>query len=263
VTPNKIMTSCNSRSLHSKLAHLLLEDALCSDFEESQVIAELILDVEQDRNVVVITDETSTWVKAWTDHDRKILANIVEYVAIEGKQAEELYAKLSVDFLPKAYEENQHKEDEEDNTNLSASADDGFDYDETEYLQDGECELCDRYIKLTKHHLIPKETWPRIQRKLLRAAEEQCKGAVDKALIVLGPGLTSMLGRLSPDRSKIREILHETCSICRQCHSAVHRVHCNMELALHYNTVDKLLEDGDIRKFCRWVSKQPASKHTR
>ena len=28
--------------------------------------------------------------------------------------------------------------------------------DSEDYLQDGECELCERYIKLTRHHLIPR-----------------------------------------------------------------------------------------------------------
>jgi hypothetical protein len=262
------MTSHNALSpLHGKLSRLLLNDGFCTDVDESLVIAELILDVEQGTGAGdTISDETSSCQKTWTDHERQILANIVEYVAIEKKHAKELYAKLFVSFFPNtnAHEENQDDDNEEALDQDWRNGDKNGVYDDRdEYLQDGECELCDRYIKLTKHHLIPKETWPRIRTKLLRAAEEKAKGEVDKALSVLGPGLTDVIDRLSPDRSIIRDILHETCDVCRQCHSAVHRVHCNMDLALRYNTVDKLLEDDDIRKFCRWASKQPARKYTR
>lgn len=247
------MTSCNALSLHGKLAQILLEDGLCSDVEESLAIAEVILDVELEPNDTSI-DETSMCVKVLTDHHVEILANIEECVAIEGKQAEQLYSKFSNAFLTKAHVENQ---DDEETGHW-----DGVEND-AEYLQDGECELCDRYIKLTKHHLIPKETWSRIRTKFVRAAEEKAKGEVDKARSVLGPGLIDVLERLSQDKSIIRDILHETCNICRQCHSAVHRAHCNMDLALHYNSVDKLLEDGDIRKFCRWASKQQPRKYKR
>jgi hypothetical protein len=263
------MTSRNALSpLHGKLSCLLLEDGLCADVDESLVIAELILDVEQNTdNGGTTTDETSSCltVKTWTDHEIQILANIVEYVAIEKKHAKELYAKLFVSFLPNinAYEENHDDDSEEAQDQDWRNGDNAFDNDRADYLQDGECELCDRYIKLTKHHLIPKETWPRIQTKLLHAAEEKAKGEVDKALSVLGPGLTGVIDRLSTERSTIRDILHETCDICRQCHSAVHRVLGNMDLALHYNTVDKLLENDDIRKFCRWASKQPPRKYAR
>ena len=36
--------------------------------------------------------------------------------------------------------------------------------------------------------------------------------------------------------------LGRVANLCRQCHSTVHRVKTEMELATHYNTIDRLLE---------------------
>ena len=44
---------------------------------------------------------------------------------------------------------------ESENSDSSCN-DEESDSDSEEYLQDGECELCERYIKLTRHHLIPR-----------------------------------------------------------------------------------------------------------
>ena len=47
--------------------------------------------------------------------------------------------------------------------------------DSEEYLQDGECELCERYIKLTKHHLIPRVTWKKMKKRLLNISDTRSK----------------------------------------------------------------------------------------
>lgn len=39
-----------------------------------------------------------------------------------------------------------------------------------DYVGEGECQLCERAVKLTRHHLIPKTTWPRIKKRLWNAA---------------------------------------------------------------------------------------------
>eukprot|EP01106_Pelomyxa_sp_JSP_P007950 TRINITY_DN22883_c0_g1_i1.p2 TRINITY_DN22883_c0_g1~~TRINITY_DN22883_c0_g1_i1.p2 ORF type:complete len:183 (+),score=67.03 TRINITY_DN22883_c0_g1_i1:96-644(+) len=61
------------------------------------------------------------------------------------------------------------------------------DEDEGELLKDGECELCEREMPLTKHHVIPKELHPRYLKK----------------------GFT-------------KRVLNEGIFICRPCHNAVH-----------------------------------------
>lgn len=192
--------------------------------------------------------------------DKEIVSQLMEHVGMKREDAEALILILESSAV--SNEEEDHKEVEGDFFHFDVD-DPESDADAAEYLQDGECELCDRFIKLTKHHLIPKETWSRVQTKLLHAAEAKEKGGMEKALFVLGPGLSDVLDRLSSDRSTIRGLLSVTCDICRQCHTAVHRTHTNMELALTYNTVEKLLEDDNIRKFCQWASKQRPGKYRR
>ena len=43
------------------------------------------------------------------------------------------------------------------------------------------------------------------------------------------------------------------------CHSKIHSVFTEGELAKEYNTVDKLLDNEEIAKFVGWVRKQPDS----
>lgn len=52
------------------------------------------------------------------------------------------------------------------------------------------------------------------------------------------------------------------------CHRKIHSVFTNTELDNYYNTVDRLLENEEIRKFVNWVKKRPveycdSSKDTR
>ena len=150
-----------------------------------------------------------------------------------------------------------------DNVNVNMESDGGDDGDDDGLaLFDGECELCDRYIQLTKHHLLPKSTWPRLEVKLMHAAEAIKDGNKEKATMILGPGLIHLLTTdLQPNKQVIRSILHETCDVCRPCHSTIHRTHDNMTLALSYSTIDLLLQDKQIWNYCRWASKQRVGKY--
>ncbi|KAL7565918.1 hypothetical protein ACA910_021501 [Epithemia clementina (nom. ined.)] len=49
--------------------------------------------------------------------------------------------------------------------------DDGEEEEEDEYVGEGECGLCERYIRISRHHLIPRSTWSRIEPKLMNAAQ--------------------------------------------------------------------------------------------
>ena len=97
----------------------------------------------------------------------------------------------------------------------------------------GHCALCERYILLTRHHLIPKSTWSRLERR---------------------PEW------LPPVPNNHRTL---TCDICRPCHSMIHKCHDNWTLAMEYWSVERLLEDPQIYRFCRWASRQKAGKYAR
>lgn len=144
---------------------------------------------------------------------------------------------------------------EEDDDSFESSNSD----DEENYIQDGECELCEREVKLSKHHMIPRSTWPRIRPRFMQAAPYFIDGDMKMVKQILNfehiPATLLKEDFSSP--SKIKYFLScYTCDICRLCHSAVHRAFDNMELAETRNSVDSLLEDDKIQKFCKWANKQ-------
>lgn len=248
--------------LASKLADLLVSYHACFSLEEAEVIAEIVLNSGNLENDGSASREGRNIPPS--DH---LVEGLVENLGVEEDEATNIILewkrKTDVGNDNEKQEDDSDTSDDEESTSSSLDLED---YEVTdEYLIDGECELCDRYIKLTKHHLIPKQTWPRIQAKLLHASEAIGTGDEEKALAILGPGLEYLLseGCLSSGKSSVRRILHSTCDVCRQCHSTVHRTHTNMDLALCYSTVEKLLEDDQIYKFCKWASKQRAGKYSR
>lgn len=83
-------------------------------------------------------------------------------------------------------------------------------------LMEKRCELCERSdIKLTKHHLIPRE-----------------EGGTEKDIVM----------------------------ICSDCHRQIHASYSNQELALRLFSIEALKSDEKLKKFIRFIKKQPASK---
>ena len=109
---------------------------------------------------------------------------------------------------------------------------------------DGTCELCERFIRRTFHHLIPKETHNRYLKKKKLPANIK---AVAKEIGV------------DPSMSRAWLNTYGT-MICGACHRAVHNAVTNEDLAENYNTVDLLLEHDKIFAFVKYNSKQPVRK---
>lgn len=109
---------------------------------------------------------------------------------------------------------------------LAAIADD----EDAGDLKDGKCEMCEREMKLTFHHLIPKDTHPTyLKKRLPRGIEgEPTRGFLN------GYGLM----------------------ICRKCHNMVHRLASNSVLAVEYNTLEKLLAQPMISTWIEHAKKQ-------
>lgn len=222
------------------LANALLESQQCASLEEAIAVADTI--VEE------ILEEHPH--ENGESFRQSCTAALQEYFALTREEATNLMRPRTVD------DEDSANDNEEEYETKSQ--------EEEEYIGEGECELCERFLELTKHHLIPKSTWARIETKLLRAAAAVDKHDPDHAKRILGHGLEHLhLDLKESTRSSIRHIMGKTCSICRPCHSAIHSTHDNMTLALNYNTVEKLLGDERIYKFCRWANKQKAGKHAR
>jgi hypothetical protein len=87
------------------------------------------------------------------------------------------------------------------------------------------CELCGRPMaNLTQHHLIPRTRHhnKRVQKQFSR---------------------DDMLTRIL--------------WVCRPCHSHIHTVLSEKELAMHFNTRNALLQHPDILRFVEWIRKRP------
>jgi hypothetical protein len=101
-----------------------------------------------------------------------------------------------------------------------------------------ECEICERDVPLTYHHLIPRSTHEKVLRK----------GWHDKSMINSVAWLCRYVsfdsGNTVSDRQR------------RQCHSTVHHVTTNEDLAMHYYTVELLLQRDDIIKWKSYASRQ-------
>lgn len=50
---------------------------------------------------------------------------------------------------------------------------------------------------------------------------------------------------------------HKRVYLHRICHSKIHSVFTNRELENYYNTMDKVKEHPDIRKFVNWIERKP------
>ncbi|KAL3477874.1 hypothetical protein BJX99DRAFT_119696 [Aspergillus californicus] len=84
------------------------------------------------------------------------------------------------------------------------------------------CELCARdWIPLSYHHLIPRS----VHEKVLK------KGWHDEWL------------------------LNSVAWLCRACHSFVHRMASNEELAREWYTVERICEREDVRDWAKWVGR--------
>ena len=90
-----------------------------------------------------------------------------------------------------------------------------------EDLPPGCCELCERRMPLTRHHLIP-----RSQHGALRA------------------------------RGVTQAHLARTLACCRQCHNAVHAAADEATLGASYDSREALLRHPAIARFVAWAAKQ-------
>jgi hypothetical protein len=111
------------------------------------------------------------------------------------------------DFLCDIYNEKYSKQDVDEEA-------------EEESLSPMQCRICERTLKLTRHHLIPQQLHAKYMKKGME-----------------------------------KDHLNKTVDICRLCHSTVHRLFTNSELASTYNTLESLLSEQRVIKYAKWASK--------
>jgi hypothetical protein len=101
------------------------------------------------------------------------------------------------------------------------SSTDELNEEQGDMLQPGQCLICERHTRLTRHHVFPRETHHRLIKKGYDAKH-----------------------------------LNTTIPICRMCHNAVHRFFSNDTLAESYYTIDLLLSDEKFHRYAKWASTQ-------
>ena len=87
-----------------------------------------------------------------------------------------------------------------------------------------ECEVCERAVSLTRHHLFP------------RAVHKFC---------------------LKQNLASPEELTHRLLYVCRLCHSTIHKFFSHEQLALQYNTLDLLLANEKFNRFAKWNAGRP------
>lgn len=54
-----------------------------------------------------------------------------------------------------------------------------------------------------------------------------------------------------------------TAKLCIPCHKQIHALYTNAELAVRLNSIELLQQDDKIRKYLKWIRKQPSTKLTK
>lgn len=93
--------------------------------------------------------------------------------------------------------------------------------DDKDLLENGCCLVCERKVRLTRHHVFPREIHKTLIKKGFNSAE-----------------------------------LNNTIAVCRLCHNTIHRFYSNDELAKSYFTIELLMADPRFFKYAKWASAQ-------
>ena len=104
---------------------------------------------------------------------------------------------LGVEAAPGQDQSSDEDDDDERPGSDIDFSDDGD--DDGGYIGEGECELCEREIKLTRHHLIPKTTWSKFKNALLLpsgVALPRSARSGRRLLLLLGIGSGGLGGRV-------------------------------------------------------------------
>jgi 5-methylcytosine-specific restriction endonuclease McrA len=111
----------------------------------------------------------------------------------------------------------------------------------------GECELCDRPVSLTIHHLIPRSEHDHFLRRppasLLANQSERSNQSQSQ-----GQGLSK---GADPGLTSHDMLIKYRAYLCRPCHSAIHRIiPDNREMGAEYWSVERLMRNEDVQ---RWI----------
>jgi len=148
-------------------------------------------------------------------------------------------------------------------------------------LEDNECEICERVMPLTRHHLIPKTTHKKyIDRPNHVLIHFHSTGRLSAALT--RSVSATLFVRHKPDYHQGDDKVHskqveqkesegqDECTvmyskeflnryvmhICRPCHSAIHSFIDQETMAKDFHSLDLLLQNEKVKKFIPFIRKQ-------
>jgi hypothetical protein len=231
------------RILLAVVARQLVEEGYCACHEEALAILETLHGNDDDRDGPLLQSAADVSTRlaryfGWTNvalvHEfRRSLARAVQCPNSNGVNNDNVEVGESDDESSKSQEKTvlDFREGDEEQ-------------DEEECVGPGECVLCERYMKLTRHHLIPKATWTRLESKSRLKNLEHSFAHLNIAE--------------NNDAAKtVRQTFRaQVIDICRPCHSHIHKTYDHWTLATTYNTLDRLVDDPAIAKFAKWASQQ-------
>ena len=187
------------------------------------VLQEVVLKHVKDRDLALLVfTELSADLEAYIqseDYTKMMLAPLVPDAEVLGWQLHEDLVEAAA--LLKDQGDFEWTDDEEDSEE---------DEDVADELGKNECEMCEREMPLTFHHLFPKKIHRRLQEKKGHGGESK---GIPKAEL-------------------------RTCGImiCRPCHSMLHRSYDHATLAERLNSLDKILQEERIQEWVEWARKQ-------
>ncbi|GEM_PF-904993 len=91
--------------------------------------------------------------------------------------------------------------------------------------------------------------------ELLEEEERRLNAPPDHCVFCKRPDLHDM-----QESSRVKgkwEIKFEGSPICLQCHTQLHRLHKNRELARNLDTIEAVLADESFAKYLKWAEKLP------
>lgn len=124
-------------------------------------------------------------------------------------------------------------------------------------LAKNECELCERVMPLTIHHLIPRSTHP-----YFLAHQSLLSDTLLQAILGPESAVSSTSARRSASTTGLTKahLLAHQARVCRPCHSQIHTlIPDHRELGREYSTIDRLVERDDIRKWVHYIRAQRGS----
>ncbi|KAL3674214.1 hypothetical protein V7S43_000172 [Phytophthora oleae] len=161
------------------------------------------------KSCLVVLEEDETW------HPARITSHIGENEGSDDDTVDDRLIEVEVEFIEFGKKQLVREDEVVLDENIAGHKDDE---DMT-----GLCQMCERPMNLTAHHVIPRVTHSKYLRK----------------------GYT-------------KEFLNTCITICRQCHSKIHSTEDNKTLAREYNTLDKIMQHPKIIAWVAYARKQKA-----